>query len=192
MAPILKTHALAARRGFTLIEAMVVVMIVGILAVLATYSVRKYVSSSKTSEAIEMIGAIKAAQESYKDETFGYFDVSQGNYADYYPANSNYGRDKVAWGGTATAAGSNGARWSQLGLSSPGAFTFVFACVANNDPTSTPAAPPAGDITIGSWPSAALGKPWYVVEAKADFEGNGIKTVFVGTSFTGDLFSAND
>lgn len=44
--------------GFTLIELMIVVAIVGILSVLAVYGVQKYVSSSKTAEAQNSIGQI--------------------------------------------------------------------------------------------------------------------------------------
>ena len=65
-----------AQRGLTMVELMVVVVIVGILATVASVSVKKYVASSKTTEAIHMIGAIKAAQESFKDETFAYLPVS--------------------------------------------------------------------------------------------------------------------
>ncbi len=38
-------------RGFTLVELMIVVAIVGILAALAIYGIRKYVSNAKTAEA---------------------------------------------------------------------------------------------------------------------------------------------
>ena len=65
--------------GFTLIELMVVVAVVAILGTLAVCSVRKYILASKTSEATEMIGAIKTAQEQYRAETFAYKDVSKVN-----------------------------------------------------------------------------------------------------------------
>ncbi|HLV20571.1 MAG TPA: type II secretion system protein, partial [Polyangiaceae bacterium] len=64
------------QRGFTLAELMAVVAIVSVLSVLAVFGVRKYVFAAKTSEAIHMIGLIRAAQESYRDETFSYLDVS--------------------------------------------------------------------------------------------------------------------
>lgn len=55
--------------GFTLVELMIVVAIIGILAVLAIYGVTKYITNAKTSEARNALGQIaKAAVGAFEEE----------------------------------------------------------------------------------------------------------------------------
>lgn len=58
-------------RAFTLVELMIVVAIIGLLAALAIYGVRRYMTNSKTAEARQALGAIsKGARAAFDGEVW--------------------------------------------------------------------------------------------------------------------------
>ena len=175
----------ARTRGFTLVELMAVVAIVAILATLSVYGVRRYILAAKSSEATEMIGAIKTAQEQYRAETFSYKDISKvgklDDYSTFYPSTTVLKREKKAWGG-GTDDIANG--WRELGVAAAAPVMYIYGCAAG--PGSTAPAPPG--ITIVNYPTAATGQPWYLIKAVADLDGNGSVGTWVGTSVTSEIF----
>lgn len=71
------------KKGFTLVELMIVVAIVGVLAVLAVYGVRKYIANAKTAEAKNSLGQIgKDAVTAYEGERMNAAVISVGSSTD--------------------------------------------------------------------------------------------------------------
>jgi type IV pilus assembly protein PilA len=171
-------------RGFTLVELMAVVAIVAVLATLATYGVNKYIQSSKSSEAIQMIGAIKAAQEQYRAETFRYLDPSGTNKLTYYPQADP--TDKAfAWG---DASSNEGKAYRELGVSTDAPVRFVYGCAAGSGTVAVP----LPSMTVTNWPTSPLQQPWYVVQARGDFDADKVESIFVSSSFTSRIFTDKD
>ncbi len=172
----------ALQRGFTLIELLTVVVIVGILATIGLVAYRKFITSSKTSEAIYMVGSIRSAEESYRAETLSYLDVTAG-FANFYPTGT-VGGFKTAWD---NASHTDYGRWRQLGARPDGPVYYGYKVAAGG----AGATPPALDIAKSPTWSATTG-PWYVIEARGDVDGNGTFSYVAGSSFTGEIYVENE
>jgi prepilin-type N-terminal cleavage/methylation domain-containing protein len=151
-------------RAFTLIEAMIVVVIVGVLAVLATVAYRKWILSSYTAEAQDMLTNIRTAEESFRAENGGYLGVAPAlSKANLYPSTSPKATIKTAWGGTCAVAGCNAA-WATLNVAPNGPVRFGYTVVAGSAADTPPS--PAGIASL----AGLAGQPWYVAEAICDVD----------------------
>jgi type IV pilus assembly protein PilA len=168
-------------RGFTLVEMMVVVMMVGILATIGIVSFRKEVAASKASEAASVIQAIRAAEEAYRAENQVYLNVSSSA-SDWYPSKS-FGAVKRNWD---YPSGPNYALWSRLGarVTQPVQFGYLVNAGRAGDTLPT--------LNLSNPPNLGKGTDlWYVIQARADADGDGVFCNVAATSVSQETYFEN-
>lgn len=177
-------------RAFTLIEAMLVVAIVGVLALLATLAYRRWVHTAYVAEAQEMVANIRTAEASFYNENGGYLSVSTGlGPGNDYPA-ATPGKFKTAWGG-ACATCALGTGWAALSIQPNAPLAFGYSLLANNA-SAPPASVSSATVNGQALFPTPMTAPWYFVEADADMDGNGVFTRVYGMSSTNRIFVDNE
>lgn len=170
-------------RGFTLVELMVVVVIVGVLAALGVAGLRSYVIRSRAAEATAMIQAIRAAQERFRSESGAYLDVS-ADQNDWWPRRSQLDGTLVSF--RVAAPDATGRRWELLAVQAPGqGVRFVYTTRAGPPGVAIgTAAPMANPAAAGAFSTSVLANQnWYVIEARGDADGDGDEVFLSAASF---------
>jgi len=111
-------------KGFTLIELMIVVAIIGILAAIAIPNFLNYQKKAKTSEARTNLGGIRTLEEAYAAEYDGYLACTINPAAGPPP-------------GTTTTWTAGVSSWDSLGFSPKGNIRFAYTVTATATTTFT-------------------------------------------------------
>ena len=106
------------QKGFTLIELMIVVAIIGILSAIAIPNFLTFRLKAKTSEAKSNLGSIRTCEEAYKAETDSYYAITTA-----YPGSAT--STKQTWTTSATA-------FSAIGFEPSGKVYYDYSVVSTS------------------------------------------------------------
>ncbi len=166
------------QQGFTLVELLAVVAMIGILAALAIVGYRRYLSASHSGDAKAILGAIRVAEESYRAETLVYLGCST-NLQDYYPFATPPNGQRAHWVNPGHGAYDC---WRMLNVATDSPTRYRFAVMAGLPGTAPPQPNLPTNVTWG-----APTEPWYVAQAQGDNDDDGTLSTFVTSSFNGEV-----
>jgi prepilin-type N-terminal cleavage/methylation domain-containing protein len=169
-----KSAIVSRSRGFTLVELMIVVVVLGILASLAMVGYRRYVAKARSTEAVAMLAEISSKEQLYFLEFAQYLPlVNSGSItppaasgaavtetaSQFYPSDPSVSSfDSVR---TATVVGTLPLSWTYAAIRPKDRVLYcTYFAGAGAAGSLPPVAPAVGAGLLGA---AAIGQPWYYV-----------------------------
>jgi prepilin-type N-terminal cleavage/methylation domain-containing protein len=180
-------------RGFTLVELMIVVTIIGVLAVIAGTAYRKYTDSGRTAEVMAMFGEFRTKEEAYRAENSVYVSTTTVGETDFYPALLASGEPKAK---TITPLPT---AWQTLGIN-PARTQLYCGYVAIAGPANAWSFP--SQIAAGAYgqnmlsqpgaPGTPPAVPWWYVHATCNNDGNPtVNATWTTASTTSSIYEDN-
>lgn len=193
----LRTLGHRVRAGYTLIELMVVVVIVGVLAAVAIPAFRGYIMRSRTGEASTFLGVIKLRQAAYRAE-FGQYAGFNADVAaiGWVPGDATVMSDgrEMAFPATPVAVGPPEAAspfWA-IGAFPDGMVRFGYGIVAG---TPAQARSGGGGTDLEADPYLLPGTEldfYFIAQATSDLDDDGEAMVMECTSFRRDIWNSDN
>jgi prepilin-type N-terminal cleavage/methylation domain-containing protein len=177
-------------RGFTLVEMLITVAMIGVLSVVAIAGYRRYVHAAQSSEAKVVMGLIRNGLESYRQDTNAYPSCFlTSTLSTYYP---NSTPNDTRWVWERSGDPNYNTCWKQLGVHPDAPVRYGYAVSVGVAPTS-PGPLDSAFKHPPTWPNNfTAGTPWYVVAAKNVHVANNSASLLVTSSWDGTIYSEGD
>ncbi len=171
------------RRGYTLIELMVVVAVIGVLSAIGYAGYRRYSEGAKANEVHDIVLAIHAGQAAYLKAGDGYLDCS-ASLDSWYPAAPDGHKRAFQNPGHGDYE-----CYKVLNIDTNAPTRMGYSVVAG---VAGEAPPMTGLDEQPQWPNPTP-DVWYVIQAAGDQNGDGNFSYFVSSSFApNELLTTNE